>query len=207
MPSDPAPDFNLSQHFLIAMPGMEDELFARSVIYICEHTPRGVLGLCINKLADLSMHDLFRQAKLPMNRSDLEDEPIFWGGPVQSERGFILHPQAEDATTGLPVYASSLVTGDGLQMTTSRDILQALAEGHGPEKLLVALGYAAWESGQLEDALLRALTHRREVSARAVTTTLKRGTTIVYGIAMALAVAVILTFWFRLYGGTPVWRR
>ena len=155
MPSDPAPDFNLSQHFLIAMPGMEDELFARSVIYICEHTPRGVLGLCINKLADLSMHDLFRQAKLPMNRSDLEDEPIFWGGPVQSERGFILHPQAEDATTGLPVYASSLVTGDGLQMTTSRDILQALAEGHGPEKLLVALGYAAWESGQLEDELRR----------------------------------------------------
>ena len=137
------------------MPGMEDELFARSVIYICEHTPRGVLGLCINKLADLSMHDLFRQAKLPMNRSDLEDEPIFWGGPVQSERGFILHPQAEDATTGLPVYASSLVTGDGLQMTTSRDILQALAEGHGPEKLLVALGYAAWESGQLEDELRR----------------------------------------------------
>ncbi|MGC9562321.1 YqgE/AlgH family protein [Brachymonas sp. M4Q-1] len=155
MPSDPAPDFNLSQHFLIAMPGMEDELFARSVIYICEHTPRGVLGLCINKLADLSMHDLFRQAKLPMNRSDLEDEPIFWGGPVQSERGFILHPQAEDATAGLPVYASSLVTGDGLQMTTSRDILQALAEGHGPEKLLVALGYAAWESGQLEDELRR----------------------------------------------------
>ena len=155
MPSDPAPDFNLSQHFLIAMPGMEDELFARSVIYICEHTPRGVLGLCINKLADLSMHDLFRQAKLPMNRSDLEDEPIFWGGPVQSERGFILPPQAEDATTGLPVYASSLVTGDGLQMTTSRDILQALAEGHGPEKLLVALGYAAWESGQLEDELRR----------------------------------------------------
>ncbi len=155
MPSDPAPDFNLSQHFLIAMPGMEDELFARSVIYICEHTPRGELGLCINNLADLSMHDLFRQAKLPMNRSDLEDEPIFWGGPVQSERGFILHPQAEDATTGLPVYASSLVTGDGLQMTTSRDILQALAEGHGPEKLLVALGYAAWESGQLEDELRR----------------------------------------------------
>ena len=90
MPGDSAP-INLTHHFLIAMPGLEDALFSKSVVYMCEHTERGALGLVINKPADLTMATLFGKVDLPLQRADLADSPVFQGGPVQTERGFVLH--------------------------------------------------------------------------------------------------------------------
>lgn len=175
------PSVNWSQHFLIAMPGMEDPSFARSVVYICEHNQHGALGLCINKPLGMTLAELFDQIRMPLRRHDLRDLPVCWGGPVQSERGFILHPQHEDEVAAQPApdsdnstddeasahdnepaddaaesatrwhYTSSLHTPDGLQMTTSRDILEALSEGSGPASLFAALGYSSWGQGQLED--------------------------------------------------------
>ena len=147
------------------MPGMEDPGFARSVIYICEHTERGALGLCINKPLGLTLSELFEQIKLPLKRDDLQDLPVCWGGPLQPERGFVLHTQppiteeesasdvASNDTTARWHYASSLLTADGLQMTTSRDILEAISEGDGPAPLFAALGHASWEQGQLEQEM------------------------------------------------------
>lgn len=179
------PRVNWSQHFLIAMPGMEDPSFARSVVYICEHNQHGALGLCINKPLGMTLAELFEQIRMPLKRHDLRDLPVCWGGPVQSERGFILHPQHEGETSAAKPanddaedhvdagtedatadntddethaeqatrwhYTSSLHTPDGLQMTTSRDILEALSEGSGPASLFAALGYSSWGQGQLED--------------------------------------------------------
>jgi len=146
---------DLTHHFLIAMPGMEDDLFAQSVVYICEHGAHGALGLVINKPADLLLDDLFEQVSMPLGRKDLQGTSILWGGPVQTERGFVLHPRVEDPESKLSAYDSSMTMADGLQLTTSRDILQELSEGRGPERLLLTLGYSAWDGGQLEDELKR----------------------------------------------------
>ena len=155
MSSDSASTLDLAQHFLIAMPGMEDDLFAQSVVYICEHGAHGALGLVINKPADLLLDDLFEQVSMPLGRKDLQGTSILWGGPVQTDRGFVLHPRVEDPESKLSAYDSSMTMADGLQLTTSRDILQELSEGRGPERLLVTLGYSAWDGGQLEDELKR----------------------------------------------------
>ena len=155
MSSDSASTLDLAQHFLIAMPGMEDDLFAQSVVYICEHGAHGALGLVINKPADLLLDDLFEQVSMPLGRKDLQGTSILWGGPVQTERGFVLHPRVEDPESKLSAYDSSMTMADGLQLTTSRDILQELSEGRGPERLLLTLGYSAWDGGQLEDELTR----------------------------------------------------
>lgn len=155
MSSDFASTLNLAQHFLIAMPGMEDELFAQSVVYVCEHGEHGALGLCINKPADLLVDELFEQIAMPLGRPDLQGTAMLWGGPVQMERGFVLHPRVEDPTSRLSTYASSMTLADGLQLTTSRDILQELSGGGGPQHLLITLGYSAWDGGQLEDELQR----------------------------------------------------
>lgn len=133
------------------MPGLEDEFFARSVVYLCEHNARGALGLVINKASDLTLDELFHKVDLSLQRFDLSEQPVFVGGPVQNERGFVLHePLVEGAD---PVYASSLVIRGGLEMTTSRDVLEALSTGAGPRKLLLALGYSAWGEGQLESEI------------------------------------------------------
>lgn len=138
------------------MPGMEDDAFAGSVVYICEHGPEGALGLCINKTADgVLLDDLFDTMGLPLHRPDLAGSVVLWGGPVQPERGFVLHHRLEDPDSQLSRYTSSLTLPDGLQVTTSRDILQDMAEGGGPPQLLFTLGYSAWDGGQLEDELLR----------------------------------------------------
>jgi putative transcriptional regulator len=154
MSGDSAP-FNLTNHFLIAMPGLEDAIFSRSVVYVCEHTPRGALGLVINKPTDMTMAALFGKVELTLQRQDLTDAPVFQGGPVQVERGFILHesifPAADQPEQ--PLYASSMVIPGGLEMTTSKDVLEALSSGSGPRKVLVSLGYSAWGEGQLETEL------------------------------------------------------
>ncbi|MBU3739140.1 MAG: YqgE/AlgH family protein [Rhodoferax sp.] len=146
---------NLTNHFLIAMPGLQDEVFARSVVYLCEHSERGALGLMINKLSDIDLKRLFEKVELPLNRKDLADAPVLQGGPVQTERGFVLHEPifAEADKPSEAVYASTLTIPGGLEMTTSKDVLEAISTGSGPRKLLVTLGYSAWGEGQLESEL------------------------------------------------------
>ncbi len=146
---------NLTNHFLIAMPGLQDEVFYRSVVFVCEHSERGALGLVINKPCEIDMTQLFEKVELPLQRPDLARAPVFFGGPVQTERGFVLHEatfskadQPKD-----PVYASTMVIPGGLEMTTSKDVLEAISTGAGPRKVLVSLGYAAWGEGQLESEL------------------------------------------------------
>ncbi len=146
---------NLTHHFLIAMPGLEDSSFARSVVYLCEHSDRGALGLIINKPTDINLKSLFDKVDLALGRSDLLEAPVFLGGPVQTERGFVLHDpvrgeaQADDESA----YASTMHIPGGLDMTTSKDVLEALSTGAGPRRVLVTLGYAAWGEGQLESEL------------------------------------------------------
>ncbi|GAA4342211.1 YqgE/AlgH family protein [Pigmentiphaga soli] len=133
---------DLSNQFLIAMPGMVDPNFAGAVVYVCEHTPKGALGLVINRPTDLTLASLFERIELSLEGSASAEEPVFFGGPVQTDRGFVLH-----APVG--AYNSSIRVGE-LALTTSRDVLQAVADGGGPRKMLVTLGYAGWEAGQLE---------------------------------------------------------
>jgi len=154
MSSDAAPT-NLTHHFLIAMPGLQDDLFAHSVVYLCEHSQRGALGLVINKPCDITLKRLFDQVDLPLLRTDLVDAPVFLGGPVQTERGFVLHEPtfAADAQAAEPAFSSTMSIPGGLEMTTSRDVLEALANGSGPRRVMVSLGYSAWGQGQLETEL------------------------------------------------------
>jgi putative transcriptional regulator len=166
----------LSHHFLIAMPGLEDPTFAKSVVYLCEHSERGAMGLIINKPGELSLKHLFDKVELPLNREDLLQSNVLHGGPVQTERGFVLHEpvleedsidsdklvaseesQATEATD-LPaksnsIYASTLSVPGGLAMTTSKDVLEAMSNGSGPKRVLVTLGYASWGEGQLESEI------------------------------------------------------
>jgi putative transcriptional regulator len=147
---------DLKHHFLIAMPGLEDETFARSVVYMCEHGPRGAMGLIINKPADISMRLLFDKVDLPLRRDDLMQNPVSQGGPMQTERGFVLHDplRMDNPPAGAgSVYASTLTVPGGLEMTTSRDVLEALSSGAGPRRVLITLGYASWGEGQLESEL------------------------------------------------------
>ena len=153
--ADAAQLINLTNHFLIAMPGMDDQTFARSVVYVCEHSEHGALGLIINKPGDISMADLFLKVDLPLARAGLGLQPVFHGGPVQTERGFVLHEPI--TAEGLPpdesIYASTLAVPGGLEMTTSKDVLEALSNGGGPRRVLVTLGYSAWDGGQLESEI------------------------------------------------------
>lgn len=144
---------NLTNQFLIAMPGMGDDNFAGSVVYMCEHTERGALGLVINKPIDIKLRNLFEKVDLPLDREDLANAPVYFGGPVQTERGFVLHERlgGEEGAH----YNSTLSIPGGLEMTTSKDVLEALSNGAGPKKVLVTLGYSGWSAGQLEEEIGR----------------------------------------------------
>jgi len=142
---------NLTHHFLIAMPGMDDRTFAKSVVYMCEHSDRGALGLVINKPSDITLKSLFDKVELPLHRSDLAQTLVFQGGPVQTERGFVLHECMMPGSES--VYASTMMIPGGLEMTTSKDVLEALSTGAGPRKVFVSLGYSAWGEGQLESEI------------------------------------------------------
>ena len=143
---------NFTNQFLIAMPGMTGDTFAGTVIYLCEHTDKGALGLVINKPIDIKLKNLFEKVELTLDRDDLAEAPVYFGGPVQTERGFVLHERL-DAEGGQ--YNSSLQIEGGLEMTTSKDVLEALSHGAGPKKILVTLGYSGWGAGQLEDEMGR----------------------------------------------------
>ena len=126
--------------------------FAGSVVYLCEHTERGALGLVINKPIDIKLKNLFEKVELQLARAELADQPVFFGGPVQTERGFVLHEPIA-AGEGESVYASTMTIPGGLEMTTSKDVLEAMSVGAGPHKVFVSLGYASWGQGQLESEI------------------------------------------------------
>ncbi|MFG6446919.1 YqgE/AlgH family protein [Roseateles sp. BYS180W] len=143
---------DLTNQFLIAMPGMKDETFAGTVVYLCEHNERGALGLVINRPISLTLGNLFEKVELNLPDDTLAAQPVFFGGPVQTERGFVLHERLDEQGGH---YNASLAVPGGLEMTTSRDVLEALSHGAGPRKLLVTLGYAGWAAGQLEEEIGR----------------------------------------------------
>ena len=137
---------NLTHHFLIAMPSMADPYFAKSLTYVCEHNDQGALGVVVNRPIDMTLQALFERLSLTLKHKDLSDAPIYFGGPVQTDRGFVLHEPAGN-------WQSTLRVGDAIGLTTSKDILEAVGRGEGPQKLLVTLGYAGWSAGQLEHEL------------------------------------------------------
>lgn len=141
--SDRRDPMDLTHKFLIAMPAMADPNFAGSVVYVCEHTDKGALGLVINRPTELTLEGLFDKIDLKLEIAPWKDTPVYFGGPVQTERGFVLHVPAGQ-------YSSSLPVRDDIALTTSKDVLEAVAGGTGPSKLLVTLGYSGWGAGQLE---------------------------------------------------------
>ncbi|TDP88247.1 putative transcriptional regulator [Aquabacterium commune] len=152
MSADVSHSIDLTNQFLIAMPGMVDDNFAGTVVYLCEHSDNGALGLVINRPTDINLKNLFERVDLSLDRDDLAARPVFYGGPVQTERGFVLHEGLGDDGEH---YSSTLKISGGLEMTTSRDVLEALSSGAGPKRVFVTLGYAGWGAGQLEDEISR----------------------------------------------------
>jgi len=152
MPVMAAERISLTNQFLIAMPGMADEAFAGTVVYLCEHNDNGALGLVVNKPTSLTLGSLFEKVELSPPADPLADTPVFYGGPVQTDRGFVLHEPLDEEGGH---YNATLAVPGGLEMTTSRDVLEALSNGAGPKKLLVTLGYSGWAAGQLEEEIGR----------------------------------------------------
>lgn len=140
-----AQDF-LVNHFLVAMPSLNDPNFHQSVIYVCEHNATSALGIIINRPTGVVLGDIFRQLSITLDNPSLAERPVFQGGPVQTDRGFVIHEP-----TGH--WDSTLKLDGELGVTTSRDVLTALADGTGPSRTFVALGYAGWAAGQLETEL------------------------------------------------------
>ncbi len=135
-----------SNQFLVAMPGLEDTNFSHSVTLLCEHSDKGALGLIINRPTDLRLSEMLDQ--MGVERTQLSGDPIvYWGGPVQPERGFVVH-------SAPGVWDSTLKLDDDLYITTSRDVLGAIGRGEGPQRYIVALGYAGWGEGQLESEIM-----------------------------------------------------
>lgn len=141
-----SPFDSLRDNLLIAMPGLEDGLFTGSVTYLCEHDDEGALGIVINRPTDLSFADLFEDEDVEI-APQCKDITILAGGPVNMNRGFILHD-------GDHTWESSMTLPNGLHLTTSRDIIYAIAEGNGPENFIITLGYAGWGPGQLEQEIV-----------------------------------------------------
>jgi len=137
---------NLTHHFLIAMPNMVDPHFSKTLTYICEHNEQGALGLVINRPLDMVLSKLLDQIGIPVSAKSCSAIPVHFGGPVQTDRGFVLHEPIGDWQSTLPVSAE-------IGLTTSKDILQAVACGDGPHQVLITLGYAGWAPGQIEHEL------------------------------------------------------
>lgn len=133
---------NLTDHFLIAMPAMTDPNFAKTLTYICEHNEQGALGVVVNRPLDMTLTKLFEKIAVDLT-SEVGGMWVHYGGPVQMDRGFVLHQPLGD-------WESTLAVNDLTGLTTSKDILEALGRGAGPDKILVSLGYASWAPGQIE---------------------------------------------------------
>jgi len=141
-----ADNFSLTNQFLIAMPALADPNFHGTVTYICEHNAQGAMGIVINRPLNLTLGEVLNQMNIPPQESAIVDHPVYMGGPVQTDRGFVLHNPAG-------TWHSMLRINDELGITTSKDILENIATGTGPKQMLVALGYAGWGAGQLEQEL------------------------------------------------------
>jgi putative transcriptional regulator len=136
----------LTNQLLIAMPYMGDPNFSQTVALICDHTSRGALGLILNKPLPMRMGEIFEQMEIQLGTGALRERQVLRGGPMQTDRGFVVHRAFGE-------WDSTLKVSDALHVTTSRDILAAMAEGRGPEEAVIALGYAGWDGGQLEDEI------------------------------------------------------
>lgn len=142
------PGINLTHHFLLAMPNLKDDNFNGTVVYLAEHSPRGALGVIINRALSLTMSEVFERINLRLTDHALGLQSVMQGGPVQADRGFVLHSPKGNWT--------STLSGPGdVFLTSSKDILEACAEGKGPDKMLLALGCSSWGAGQLEDEIGR----------------------------------------------------
>jgi len=137
---------NLTHHFLIAMPAMEDPDFSRSLVYVAEHNDEGALGVVINRPIDLTVEGLFERVDIPLEAKSVGEAPVYFGGPVQTDRGFVLHRPIGD-------WQSSLKVNNDIALTSSKDILQALGSLGEPAEVLITLGYSGWGAGQLEEEL------------------------------------------------------
>lgn len=139
-------DGYLENQMLIAMPGMLDPNFSRSVTLMCQHTDEGAIGITLNRLSSFTLGEILDQLSIDCDDQELRDAPVLEGGPVNRDRGFVLH-------TPMAGFESSLEINPEIMVTTSRDVLQSIAEGDGPEQFTVALGYAGWGDGQLEEEM------------------------------------------------------
>jgi putative transcriptional regulator len=137
---------NLTGHFLIAMPAMEDIYFANTLVYICEHNERGALGLIVNRPIDLNLAGLFEKINIKLEQGNLARMPVYFGGPVQLDRGFVLHRP-------IGGWQSTLSINEEVGLTSSRDVLAAVAATGQPAEIIVTLGYSGWDAGQLENEL------------------------------------------------------
>lgn len=137
---------DFTRHFLMAMPGSVSGDLAGTVIYVCEHSERGALGLVINRPTDLTLASLLEKVEVETTSLEVSKVPVYFGGPVQTDRGFVLHKPVFE-------YSSSIRLSRDMALTTSRDVLQAIAKGEGPDEILVTLGYAGWGAGQLEQEM------------------------------------------------------
>jgi putative transcriptional regulator len=137
---------NLSRQFLIAMPAMADPIFSRSLVFVCDHNEQGAMGVIVNRPLGMDIQTLFQQVDIELKRADVAEQDVYFGGPVQTDRGFVLHQP-------LGNWQSTMAVEDDLGLTTSKDVLTAVGSGGGPDRLFVSLGYAGWEAGQLEGEL------------------------------------------------------
>lgn len=138
------PSVNLTNHFLIAMPAMADPNFSRTLTYVCEHNAEGALGIIVNRPTQMDLASLFEQVDIPLDHPEFAGHPVYFGGPVQNDRGFVLHRPSG-------AWQSSLqVAGGGLALTSSRDILISMGSAGSPSDFIMALGYSGWSAGQLE---------------------------------------------------------
>ncbi|CBL47271.1 Protein of unknown function DUF179 [gamma proteobacterium HdN1] len=137
---------HFKNHFLIAMPTLEDPNFSQTITYICEHSAEGAMGIVVNRPSDLTVAQVFNHLEIPMIDDRFTQQMVLHGGPVQVERGFVLHRDSGN-------WDSTVEIQDGIYLSTSKEILAAMAQGHGPEKALIALGYAGWGAGQLDDEM------------------------------------------------------
>jgi putative transcriptional regulator len=137
---------SLTNHFLIAMPGLQDPNFSRTVTYLCEHTEQGAMGIVINRPMDIRLGEVLTQLEIETTDESVLNMVVYTGGPVQQDRGFVLHSSGDS-------YDSTLSITSEISVTTSRDVLEAIANGSGPTRKLIALGYAGWGGGQLEEEM------------------------------------------------------
>jgi putative transcriptional regulator len=137
---------DLTGHFLIAMPAMADPHFSKTLTFICEHNDQGALGVVVNRPIDMTLHALLEQIEIDQPSQACKAVPVHYGGPVQIDRGFVLHAPAGS-------WKSTLTVNNEIGLTTSKDILEAVARGEGPPQMMVTLGYAGWAPGQLEHEL------------------------------------------------------